>query len=383
MLNPAVRKVQSRFTILALVGRLENLPAKTNLQNKMNKYSFLDDYSEGCHPKILEALSTTNFCQQTAYGNDEYSAKAANLIRDKIGSGDMPVYFVAGGTLANIVIVSSALKSHEAVIAASTGHIVLRETGAIEATGHKIIPVDSNDGKLNAHDVETALAENAHFPHMARPRLVYISNASETGTIYTRAELKSLSMTCRQHGLLLMMDGARLGVALSADTNDLTLRDITELTDIFWIGGTKAGALLGEAIVIPNAQLADDFSFHIKQRGALLAKGRLLGLQFVELFSGDMFFELSRHANSMAQKISKAIVNSGYTLAASTQSNQIFPLLPNTVIESLQKKFDFYVWGKSADDHAVIRLVTSWATDEAQVEAFIGVVTACKDNARR
>ena len=337
----------------------------------MTKYSFLDDYSEGCHPNIIEALSSTNFFQQTAYGNDEFSAKAVNLIRDKIGSADMPVYFVAGGTLANIIIVSSLLRSHEAVIAASTGHIVLRETGAIEATGHKIIPVDTADGKLNSQHVESALAANAHFPHMARPRLVYISNASETGTIYTKAELQSLSATCRQHGLFLMMDGARLGVALSASTNDLTLKDIAELTDIFWIGGTKAGALLGEAIVISNNQLADDFDFHIKQRGALLAKGRLLGLQFAELFSGDLFFELSRYANSMAQKISKAIVSAGYTLAASTESNLVFPILPDILIERLRQNFDFYVWEKSADDHSVIRLVTSWATDETQVEAFI------------
>ena len=337
----------------------------------MTKYSFLDDYSEGCHAKILEALSSTNLVQQTAYGNDEYSAKAVNLIRDKIGSADIPVYFVTGGTLANLMIVSSALRSHEAVIAASTGHIVVRETGAIEATGHKIISVATGNGKLNSQDIETTLAANSHFPHMARPRLVYISNASETGTIYSKQELQSLSVTCRQHGLFLMMDGARLGVALSADKSDLTLKDITQLTDIFWIGGTKAGALLGEAIVIPNNQLADDFSFHIKQRGGLLAKGRLLGLQFVQLFSDDLFFEVSRYANSMAQKISNAIVKAGYTLAASTESNQIFPLLPNTVIESLQQKFDFYIWEKSDNDHSVIRLVTSWATDETQVDKFI------------
>lgn len=337
----------------------------------MSRYSFLDDYSEGGHSKILEALSSTNFVQQTAYGNDEYSAKAADLIRDKTGSADTAVYFVAGGTLANIIIVSSVLRSHEAVIAASTGHIVGRETGAIEATGHKIIPVDSADGKLNSQLVETALAANSHFPHMSRPRLVYISNASETGTIYSKQELQSLSATCRQHGLFLMLDGARLGVALSADTSDLTLKDIAELTDIFWIGGTKAGALLGEAIVIPNQQLADDFSFHIKQRGALLAKGRLLGLQFVQLFSDDLFFEVSRYANSMAQKISNAIFKAGYTLAASTESNQVFPLLPNSVIKSLQQKFDFYIWEEMDNDHSVIRLVTSWATDEKQVDKFI------------
>ncbi len=340
----------------------------------MTKYSFLDDYSEGCHPKILEALSSTNFIQQTAYGNDEYSQQARKLICNQVGRPEIPVYFVAGGTLANIMIVSSALRSHEAVIAASTGHIVLRETGAIEATGHKIITVATASGKLDSHDIETVLATNSHHPHMARPRLVYISNATETGTIYCKAELQSLSETCRRHGLYLMLDGARLGVALCATKKDVDLQDIAELTDIFWIGGTKAGTLLGEAIVIPNVQLANDFSFHIKQRGGLLAKGRLLGLQFVQLFSDNLFFELSHYANTMAQKISNAVIEAGFLLTAETESNQIFPVLPNTLIDSLKEDFDFYIWGKVDDDYSVIRLVTSWATDEQQVDNFISKI---------
>ena len=241
----------------------------------MKKYSFLDDYSEGCHPNILEVMASTNLVQQTAYGNDDYSEQARHLIREHLGQETIPVYFVAGGTLANIIIMSSALRSHEAVIAASSGHIVVRETGAIEATGHKIITVVSQDGKLTPNDIESTLASNAHYPHMAKPRLVYISNATETGTVYTKAELQALSETCKSNGLLLLLDGARLGTALTASISDLTMKDIAELTDVFWIGGTKAGALIGEAIVIPNDQLADDYSFHIKQRGALLAKGPL------------------------------------------------------------------------------------------------------------
>ena len=337
----------------------------------MKKYSFLDDYSEGCHPKILEAMASTNLVQQTAYGNDEYSDQARRLIREQIGREDTAVYFVAGGTLANIVIMASALRSHEAVISADSGHIALRETGAIEATGHKIITVASADGKLSANDIETALAANAHYPHMAKPRLVYISNATETGTVYSKAELQALSETCKSNDLLLLLDGARLGTALTAGSNDLTLTDIADLTDIFWIGGTKAGALAGEAIVIADDKLADDFEFHIKQRGALLAKGRLLGIQFVELFSNDLFYDLSKHANAMAQKLSDGITACGYELATETQSNQIFPVLPNTLIDYLQDGFDFYVWEKIDKQQSVIRLVTSWATNQRQVDNFI------------
>ena len=340
----------------------------------MTKYSFLDDYSEGCHPKILQAMTASNMTQQTAYGNDEFSERARKLIQQHLGNDEAAVYFVAGGTLANIIIMSSALRSHEAIISAATGHIAMRETGAIEATGHKIISVPSADGKLTAESVEAAVASNAHFPHMAKPRLVYISNATEAGTVYTKAELQALSKTCKNHNLLLMMDGARLGTALTADINDMTLQDINELTDIFWIGGTKAGALIGEAIVIPNAELAVDFDFHIKQRGALLAKGRLLGQQFAELFDQDLFFDLCKHCNTMAQKISSAVLANGHSLAADTESNQIFPILPNAIIDSLEENFAFYRWEKFDENSSVIRLVTSWATEESQIDAFIAAV---------
>lgn len=340
----------------------------------MTKYSFLDDYSEGCHPKILQAMAASNMVQQTAYGNDAYSKRARDLIQQHLGNNKTPIFLVAGGTLANIIIMSSALRSHEAIISAATGHIAMRETGAIEATGHKIISVPSADGKLTSASVEAALASNAHYPHMAKPRLVYISNATEAGTVYTKAEVQSLAETCKAHHLLLMMDGARLGTALTAEINDMTLQDVAELTDIFWIGGTKAGALIGEAIVIPNPALAEDFEFHIKQRGALLAKGRLLGQQFAELFDQDLFFKLCKHCNVMAQKLANAITANGYRLAADTESNQIFPVLPNTLIDALEQDFSFYRWEKADAEHTVIRLVTSWATDEGQIDAFIDAV---------
>jgi len=340
-----------------------------------NRYSFLDDYSEGCHPDILQALSQSNVIQQTAYGDDEYSINARRLIRQELGSTDIPVYFVAGGTLANIIVMASALRPHEAVFAANTGHIVVRETGAIEATGHKIIAIPSDDGKLTPELVEATLLSNAHFPHMTRPKLVYISNATEVGTVYTKQEVTALSACCKSNSLLLMMDGARLGTAITALKSDLTLKNIADLCDIFWVGGTKAGALIGEAIVIPNSKLADDFSFHIKQRGALLAKGRVLGIQFEALFSNRLFYKLSESANTAAQRLSNAFLDSGHELAAATESNQIFPILPNTLIAQLKERFDFYVWEPLDNDRSVVRFVTSWASDDSQIDALAGALS--------
>ncbi len=342
----------------------------------MTRHSFLDDYSEGAHPAILKALSETNMVQQTAYGDDAYSEEARDLIRRHMGAVNPDVWFVASGTLANILTISSALRSHEAVIAPASGHIVVRETGAIEATGHKIITVPPVHGKLTPDSISAALKANAHFPHMAKPRLVYLSNATEVGTLYTKRELEAISTLCKERGLLLLLDGARLGAALSAGKNDLTLKDIAELTDVFWIGGTKVGALLGEAIVIPNPSLRKDFKFHIKQRGGLLAKGRVLGLQFRELFRDGLYFDLARHANAMAQRLSSALANTGYRFAAATETNQLFPILPNALIDKLKDNFDFYIWEPHDETSSVVRLVTSWATQENQVDALAAEVTA-------
>ncbi|WP_207383703.1 threonine aldolase family protein [Ruegeria denitrificans] len=288
---------------------------------------------------------------------------------------------MASGTLANILAISSALRSHEAVIAPASGHIVVRETGAIEATGHKIITVPPVEGKLTPDSIHAALDANAHFPHMAKPRLVYISNATEVGTLYTKAELEAISTLCRERGLLLLLDGARLGAALSANKNDLTLNDIAELTDIFWVGGTKVGALLGEAIVIPNPNLREDFAFHIKQRGALLAKGRVLGLQFRELFGDGLYFDLARHANTMAERLSDGIAKAGFEFVAKTETNQLFPILPNDLIAQLKEQFDFYIWEPYDADTSVTRLVTSWATAKERVDAFLEAVSKSDRNA--
>ncbi len=340
--------------------------------------SFLDDYSEGAHPDILRALVETNLVNQTAYGEDDYSADAASRIASRLGPAFQgAIHFVASGTMANIVSISSCLRPHEAVIAVASGHIVVREAGAIEATGHKLIIVPAVDGKITPVRIEEALAANSHFPHMARPRLVYLSNATETGTLYTLAELRAISALARRRGLILFLDGARLAAALASDLNDATLADIASLVDLFWIGGTKVGALLGEAIVVCNPELKADFSFHLKQRGAMLAKGRLLGIQFQALFGdSDLFTALARHANAMAARLAAGIVAAGHKLAAPTQTNQVFPILPNTLIAKLKADFGFYVWSASSESDSVIRLVTSWATEESNVDAFLVRITS-------
>ncbi len=339
----------------------------------MTTFSFLDDYSEGAHPDILQALTASNFIQQAPYGEDSYSVEATARIKTRLGDKfDGAIHYVASGTMANIVSISSCLRPHEAVIAVSSGHIVVREAGAIEATGHKLIVVPPVDGKLTPANIESALAANAHFPHMAKPRLIYLSNATETGTIYTLAELQEISALARERGLILFLDGARLAAALASSRNDMTLADIAALVDIFWIGGTKAGTLLGEAIVVCNPALAEDFAFHLKQRGGMLAKGRVLGIQFQELFGArNLFFENAKHANAMASRLASGIIASGYALEAETATNQLFPVLPNAVIADLQQQFGFYIWRPVDDDHSVIRLVTSWATKEAHVDAFL------------
>lgn len=292
----------------------------------MTTFSFLDDYSEGAHPDILSALTESNYVQQAPYGEDTYSIDATNRIKARLGAQfNGAIHYVASGTMANIVSISSCLRPHEAVIAVSSGHIVMREAGAIEATGHKLITVPAVDGKLTPENIEVALSSNAHFPHMAKPRLIYISNATETGTVYTLAELREISALAKQRGLILFLDGARLAAALASGKNDATLADIAALVDIFWIGGTKVGALLGEAIVVCNPALKDNFAFHVKQRGGMLAKGRLLGIQFQALFGvKHLFLENAKHANAMAAKLAAGIVGRGYVLDAETATNQVF-----------------------------------------------------------
>lgn len=340
----------------------------------MTKYSFLDDYSEGCHPNILSAMASTNMIQQTAYGHDEYTDKAKALIKRDIGSEQSEVYLVTGGTLANIIIMSSCLRPYEAVVSADTGHIMVRETGAIEATGHKIIGIENQQGKITVGQLQQVLTDHAHVPHMVKPKLVYLSNATELGTLYSKQELTDISEFCRSNNLYLFLDGARLATALTADKNDLTLADIAQLTDLFSMGATKNGALIGEAIIINNPSLTEDFAFNVKQRGGMLSKGRLLGIQFVELFKDNLYFELAKHANKMARKLSEGLIAKGLVLEAETETNQIFAVLPDTLIERLQEKFNFYVWCRKTSDSSVVRLVTAWATPEEKVDELLALI---------
>ncbi|BDD05261.1 threonine aldolase family protein [Aureibacter tunicatorum] len=342
------------------------------------KISFKNDYSEGCHPKILEALMATNLEQQDGYGLDEYSLKAKQIIVDKLQSPASKVFFVSGGTQANLVAISSFLKPYQSVISAETGHIFDNETGAIEATGHKVNPARSVNGKLTKETVQEVLDAHQIIPHQLMPKVVYISNATEIGTVYNASELKELYEYCQSKHLYLYMDGARLGQAIMSASNDLKFDDLAKYTDAFYLGATKNGGLIGEAIVINNPALHEGFDFVLKQKGALLSKGRLLGLQFLTLFEGDLFFELAKVANDHARMISKAFKENGCKFWAETQSNQIFPILDNDKIEVLAKDFDFYVWRKLDNDQSAIRIITSWATKEENLEKFVVKVNELK-----
>lgn len=336
----------------------------------MIKYSFKNDYSEGCHPAILQVLADTNQTFQDGYGNDSYSRLAADAIRNAIAHPDAAVHFVSGGTQANLLVSAAALRPYQSIISASTGHINVHEAGSIEATGHKIEVVPSTDGKLTPQLIGGALKQIGDV-HTTQPKMVYISNATELGAIYSKHELTELSNFCRDNGLYLFMDGARLPVALMGRDNDLDFASIARLVDVFYIGGTKNGALLGEAIVIINPEIMEGFAFHVKQRGALLAKGRLLGLQFLCLFENRLLFDLAGRANTLALKMAKEIDSLGFPFLVEPCTNQIFPILPIDVIQQLETEYAFYIWQAIDEHRAAIRLVTSWATDESACNTFI------------
>lgn len=335
----------------------------------MEIYSFKNDYSEGAHPAILQKLVETNLTQTVGYGEDEFCDEARELIKKQLKK-EAEIHFVSGGTQANLIVISSILKPYESVIAAETGHIAVHETGAIEATGHKINTIATSDGKISATQIEKVLKLHTD-EHMVKPKMVYISNSTEVGSVYTKAELKSIYNFCQENNLILFVDGARLGSALTSSKCDLTLEDMANLCDVFYIGGTKNGALIGEAIVFNKLDLNENFRFHIKQKGGMLAKGRLIGIQFSELFRNDLFFEMGKHANKMAEKLAKNISNKGFEFLTEPSSNQIFPIFPNELIAKLQHHFEFFVWEKIDEEKSAIRLVTSWATSEEKVEYFI------------
>lgn len=333
-------------------------------------YSFKNDYSEGVHPNILEALSQSNMIQMEGYGEDKVSSEAKTLIKKELKDTSVDIHFFSGGTQTNLTAIGSFLRPHEAVISAETGHVLVHETGAIEATGHKVIGVNKKLGKLSAEDIEAVVTLHGD-EHMVKPKLVYISNPTELGTVYSALELKSIREVCDQSGLILYLDGARMGSALMSSENDLTLESINRYCDAFYIGGTKNGALLGEVLVIKAENLKTDFRYLMKQRGALLAKGRLIGIQFKELFTDNLFYNLAKHANQMADLLREGIKGAGYEFDLETSTNQLFPIMPIQMIEVLEKKFSFYRWQSIDADRSVIRLVTSWATSEVAVREFI------------
>ncbi len=338
------------------------------------------DYLEGCHPKILDLLVKTNMDQTDGYGCDKYCEKAKKLIAEacgfagKWGKNVPEVHFLVGGTQTNTTVIASILRPHQGVVCAETGHINVHETGAIESTGHKVLSLPSKDGKLTAEQIEKyhlRLVNDCNYEHIVQAGMVYISFPTENGTIYSKSELSAIYNVCRKHGLPLFIDGARLGYGLAAVENDLTLPEIASLCDVFYIGGTKIGALFGEAVVIVNPELKKDFRCMIKQRGGMLAKGRLLGIQFIALFTDGLYFKLARHAVEAAQKIKTALEAKGIKFLFDSPTNQIFPVFPDEIFEKLSKKFSFAFWEKADERHTAVRICTSWATKDEDVDKLI------------
>lgn len=334
-------------------------------------YEFRNDYSIGAHPRVLAALCAMNPEANVGYGGDEHCARCADLIRSLCEAPGADVQFLIGGTQANFISIAAFLRPWEGVICADTGHINGHEAGAVEATGHKLFQVPAQaDGKLLPRRMEAVLARTAD-PHMAKPRLVYISDATETGGVYTLAELEELSAFCRERGLLLFLDGARLGSALTAVGNDVTLPDLARLCDAFYIGGTKNGALMGEALVIVDPALQSGFFRIKKQRGGVLAKGWLLGAQFQTLLEDGLYWELGRHANRMAGRLQAGLLAKGYAMSSETRTNQIFPIVPRTLLPVLDEVCTYEVWEPLDDDRVVIRFVASFATTQEEVDGLL------------
>lgn len=334
---------------------------------------FNNDYSEGCHPKVLEALMETNMMQTAGYGEDEICARAAEKIKTLCGREDVAVHFLVGGTQTNLTVIDAALRPHQGAMCACSGHIHVHETGAVEATGHKVLALPSEDGKITAVQVKTTVLSHradGAFEHTVQPKLVYISNPTELGTLYTRRELEELSAVCRELGLYLFMDGARLGYGLAATGNDVTMEDVARLCDVFYIGGTKVGALFGEAVVISHPSLQEDFRYLMKQHGGMLAKGRLLGVQFDALMTDGLYFEISRHADSLADQIRQTLAQLKVPMLVPGVTNQIFPILPDAVLAELAKTFVFCEQERVDATHRAVRFCTSWATRQENVDAL-------------
>ena len=338
---------------------------------------FDTDYMEGAHPEVMHRLLETNLEQTPGYGVDAYTAHAKELIRQVCGQPDAAVHFLVGGTQTNATVIDALLRHHEGVLAAETAHINVHEAGAIEATGHKVLTLPAHDGKVRADEVETYIRQfyrDETYEHMVAPGMLYISYPTEYGTLYTLNELEALSRVCREADIPLYMDGARLGYGLAAEGTNVTLPDIARLCDVFYIGGTKVGALFGEAVVVSNPSRLPHFFSLVKQHGALLAKGRLLGVQFETLFANGLYLRIGAHAVRLAQKLKRAFVAKGYRLHLDSPTNQQFVCLPNDVLDRLARKASFELWGPRGEWESVVRFVTSWATREEDIDKLIDLM---------
>ena len=334
---------------------------------------FDSDYMEGAHPQVMQRLVDTNMEQTVGYGNDEYSLQATQLIREACGCPEALVRFLVGGTQTNATVIDGLLHQYEGVLAAETAHINNLEAGAVESSGHKILILPHHQGKVAAYDVERYLTEfyqNENHQHMVPPGILYISFPTEWGVLYSKGELEALSRVCREHRIPLYMDGARLGYGLAAST-DVTLKDIARLCDVFYIGGTKVGTMMGEAVVTAHPELLPRFFTFVKQHGAMLAKGRLLGVQFATLFTDNLYLEISRHAVAMALKLKEAMIAKGYTPYVDSPTNQQFFCLPKKELARIAKFASFELWAPCGPDQDVVRFVTSWATREEDIDAFV------------
>lgn len=333
-------------------------------------YSFNNDYSESAHPRILDAIMKAGLEQNNGYGLDEHCVKAKELIKNRLHNKEVDIHFLPGGTITNLTVISYALRPYQAVLAADTGHINIHETGAIEATGHKILDISTPDGKLTAELIRPVL-EQHEDEHWVMPAMVYVSNPTEVGTVYSKVELEQLHQFCVKNNLLFYLDGARLPMALAVTEANLDISDLPNLTDAFYIGGTKVGALFGEALVIVNDTLKKDMRFNMKQHGAIMAKGWLLGMQFEALFNDDLYFEVGRHCNEMAGLLRAAFTAAGFPFASESPTNQLFPILPNSLVQELNKDYVTSVWKKVDEEHTSIRFCTSWATKKEDILQFI------------
>ena len=336
--------------------------------------SFENDYSEGAHPKILQRFIETNMEQVPGYGNDPYCESAKEKIREACNCPEAEIFFLVGGTQTNAVVIDSMLQAYEGVVSAQTGHVNAHEAGAIEYTGHKVLSIPQYEGKMKASDLEAYLKtfwQDESHEHMVFPGMVYISHPTEYGTLYSKQELTDLSAVCRRYEIPLYLDGARLGYGLMSKSTDVTLPDIAELCDVFYIGGTKVGALCGEAVVFTKHNMPKYLVTHVKQHGALLAKGRLAGVQFDTLFTENLYFEISRHAIEMAELLKQGLAEKGYTFHLDSPTNQQFIVLDDEQYNELQKQVRCCFWEKPDDTHTVVRFATSWATPKENIDKLM------------